>query len=105
MLHLDCDQRITPRALLEHPFFSLGREIQTDSGSPERTMVQPYSSSPEPTVDQPTISYTEPTMVQPYSSSPERIVDQRCSLPVSHTPSVSEEQRKVSLDTTDSGKG
>ncbi|CAL8382577.1 unnamed protein product [Gadus morhua 'NCC'] len=153
MLHLDCDQRITPHALLEHPFICLGTEIQTDSSCPEPTlvqpyssspeptvvqpyssspeptgdqpyssspepsvdqptiscteptMVQPYSSSPEPTVEQPTISYTEPTMVQPYSSSPERIVDQRCSLPVSHTPSVSEEQRKVSLDTTDSGKG
>ncbi|CAL8308787.1 unnamed protein product [Boreogadus saida] len=165
MLHLDCDQRITPHALLEHPFIILGREIQTDSSCPEPTLVQPYnsspeptvdqpyssspeptmvqpyssrpepsedphdSSSPEPTVDQPTISYTEPTMVQPYSSSPEPsvdqhysscpepivdqhysscpepIVDQRCSLPVSHTPSVSEEQRKVSLDTTDSGKG
>ncbi|CAL8259596.1 unnamed protein product [Arctogadus glacialis] len=165
MLHLDCDQRITPHALLEHPFISLGREIQTDSSCPEPTVVQPYSSSPEPTVDQPyssspeptvdqpTISCTEPTvdqpdsscpeptlvqpynsspeptvdqpyssspeptLVQPYSSSPEPtvdqhysscpepIVDQRCSLPVSHTPSVSEEQRKVALDTTDSGKG
>ncbi|CAL8258648.1 unnamed protein product [Arctogadus glacialis] len=165
MLHLDCDQRITPHALLEHPFISLGKEIQTDSSCPEPTVDQPYSSSPEPTVDQPyssspeptvdqpyssspeptvdqptiscteptvdqpTISCTEPVMVQPYSSSPEPsedqhystcpepsvdqhysscpepIVVQPCSLPVSHTPSVSEAQRKAPVDTTDSGKG
>ncbi|XP_056458411.1 homeodomain-interacting protein kinase 2-like [Gadus chalcogrammus] len=76
MLHLDCDQRITPRALLEHPFFSLGREIQTDSSSPERTMVQPYSSSPERTMVQPYSSSPEPTMDQSYSSSPERTMVQ-----------------------------
>ncbi|XP_056433700.1 homeodomain-interacting protein kinase 1-like [Gadus chalcogrammus] len=129
MLHLDCDQRITPHALLEHPFISLGTEIQTDSSCPEPTLVQPYSSSPEPTVVQPYSSSPEPTVVQPYSSSPEPsedqhystcpessvdqhyiscpepIVDQPCSLPVTHTPSVSEAQRKAPVDTTDSGKG
>ncbi|CAL8382597.1 unnamed protein product [Gadus morhua 'NCC'] len=76
MLHLDCDQRITPHALLEHPFISLGTEIQTDSSCPDPTVDQPYSSSPEPTLVQPYSSSPEPTLVQPYNSSPEPSVDQ-----------------------------
>ncbi|CAL8308777.1 unnamed protein product [Boreogadus saida] len=63
------------------------------SSFPELTMVQPYSSCPEPTMVQPCSSFPEPIVVQPYS------------LPMSHTPSVSEAQRKASVDITDNGKG
>ena len=105
MLHLDCDQRITPRGLLEHPFITLEGEIQTNSSFPEPTMVQPCSSSPEPSVNQPYSSCPEPSVDQPKGCFPEPIMVQPCSLPGSHTPSVSEEQREAPVDTTDSGQG
>ncbi|CAL8308767.1 unnamed protein product [Boreogadus saida] len=92
MLHLDCDQRITPHTLLEHPFISLGKEIQTDSSCPEPTVVQPYSSCPEPTVDQPTISCTEPTVDQPTISCTEPTVYQptiSCTEPTVDQPTIS----------------
>ena len=129
MLHLECDQRITPRALLEHPFISLEGEIKTNSSFSESTMVKPWRSFPEPTVDYPkvsscpesTVGYPkhcrpeprmdylkvcscpEPIMDCTKGSSPEPIVV--FSLSGSHTPSSSEDQREAPVDTTDSGKG
>ncbi|XP_059923437.1 homeodomain-interacting protein kinase 2-like [Gadus macrocephalus] len=53
MLRLDANQRITPRALLEHPFISLGGENQSNGGSPEPTVDPPDTSSPVSSVDPP----------------------------------------------------
>ncbi|XP_056459264.1 homeodomain-interacting protein kinase 1-like [Gadus chalcogrammus] len=53
MLRLDANQRITPRALLEHPFISLGRENQSNGGSPEPTVDPLDTSSPVSSVDPP----------------------------------------------------
>ncbi|CAL8400601.1 unnamed protein product [Gadus morhua 'NCC'] len=79
--------------------------IQLHRSCPEPTVVQLHSSCPEPAVDQPCSSFSEPIAVQPNSSCPEPTVDQPCSLPGSHTPSMSEEQREAPLDNTDRGKG
>ena len=76
MLHLDCDQRITPGALLEHPFITLEGEIQTNSSFPEPTMVQPCSSSPEPSLDLPNKSSPEPSVDQPHNRCPKPSVVQ-----------------------------
>ncbi|CAL8269012.1 unnamed protein product [Arctogadus glacialis] len=53
MLQLDATQRITPRALLEHPFISPGRENQSNGGSPEPTVDPPDTSSPVSSVGPP----------------------------------------------------
>ncbi|CAL8398063.1 unnamed protein product [Arctogadus glacialis] len=79
--------------------------VQLHRSCPEPTVVQLHSSCPEPAVDQPCSSFSEPIAVQPNSSCPEPTVDQPCSLPGSHTHSMSEEQREAPLDNTDSGKG
>uniref|UniRef100_A0A8C4ZCN9 Protein kinase domain-containing protein n=1 Tax=Gadus morhua TaxID=8049 RepID=A0A8C4ZCN9_GADMO len=78
MLHVDCDQRITPRALLKHPFFSFPEPtmVQPCSSCPEPSVVQPHNSCTEPSVDQPCNSCPEPTVVQPCSSCTEPSVDQ-----------------------------
>ncbi|CAL8259618.1 unnamed protein product [Arctogadus glacialis] len=100
-----------PETSVDHPKGSSPPETNVDhpkgSSPPETSVDHPKGSSPpETSVDNPKgSSFPELTRVQPYSSCPEPIVDQPCSLPVSHTPSVSEAQRKASVDTTDSGKG
>ena len=105
MLHLDYEQRITPHSLLEYPFTSPGNEIQTNSSFPEPSVGQPYSSCPEPSVGQPYSSCPKPSVGQPYSSCPKPLVVRPCSLPGSHMPSASEDQRQAPVDTTDRGRG
>ncbi|CAL8320538.1 unnamed protein product [Boreogadus saida] len=103
MLHVDCDQRITPRTLLKHPFFSfpeptMGQPcsscpepsvVQPRNSCPEPSVVQPHSSCTEPSVDQPNSSFSEPMMVQPFRSCPESSVDQphsSCTEPIEVQP-------------------
>ncbi|CAL8314153.1 unnamed protein product [Lota lota] len=115
MLQLDANRRITPRALLEHPFISLERGVQPNSCCPEPGLDRPNSCCPEPGLDRPNSSSSECSVDQPKSCCTERSVDHhnsgsslekeiKLSPPVSHTPSVSEDQ-EATVDTTDSGKG
>ena len=71
----------------------------------EASVDQPHTSLLEPSVDQPKCCFSEPSVDQPKGCFPEPIMVQPCSLPVSHTPSVSEEQKEASVGTTDSGQG